>query len=85
MLSKRALKALEILGAGGYFREALETQFRGGEKFEVRLRSAGGAKVKGFGWKCRKELLDAGLLRWRECPRGSTFPTEHVLIEAPHA
>jgi hypothetical protein len=39
-LSSRAQKALEVLKAGGKFRKALETQFKGGEKFAMRLRDA---------------------------------------------
>lgn len=79
VLSARAEKALEVLKAGGYFREALERAFRGGEKFVVRLRAKNGAVVPGFGYACRAELEKAGLIEWRECARSSCWPREHAL------
>ena len=78
-MKARTLKALEVLKAGVYFRDQLETQFRGGEKFAVRLRSAEGKVVPGFGYATRAELMEAGMLEWRESARSSVWPTEHVL------
>jgi hypothetical protein len=81
-MKARTLKAIEVLKAGGYFREALETQHRGGEKFTVRLRNAEGKVVPGFGFATRQELMKAEMLEWRESARSSTWPTEHVLKKA---
>ena len=39
--------AIETLHNGGYFRKALESSYRGGEKFCMRLRDAHGHVVRG--------------------------------------
>jgi hypothetical protein len=78
-LSARAEKAVEILKAGGYFRKQLETQYRGGEKFQMRLRDAQHQIVKGFGFQTYFELTDAQMLQWRECVRSSAYPEEYVI------
>lgn len=71
--------ALAVLADGGYFREALESSYRGGEKFNMRLRSASGSVVNGFGYKTYYELKEAGLLRYRSCSKSSVWPSEYVL------
>lgn len=80
-LSKRAAKALEVLEAGGKFRKALETQFRGGEKFEMRLKDAQGQVVKGIGYQTFYELIDAGKLTYvhPHDARSSAWPQEWIL------
>ncbi len=80
-LSKRAQTALNILKNGGYFRKQLETQYRGGEKFETRLRDKDGKVVKGFGFKTFYEIKDAGLLQYRPCPSSTVWPEEWTLRE----
>ena len=84
-MKTRTVKAIEVLKAGGYFREQLETQYRGGEKFTVRLRDAAGKVVAGFGYATRAELIAAGLIISRACARSSLWPTEHVLWEHAEA
>jgi hypothetical protein len=74
----RAKKALAVLEAGGYFRKALETQWRGGEKFAMRLRNANGHVVAGYGFKTFYALEDAGLLQQRDCAPSSVWPSEWV-------
>lgn len=78
-LSARAEKAVEILKAGGYFRKALETQYKGGDKFMMRLRNAKGQVVKGYGFQTFFELQDASMLAWRECASSSAWPEEYQL------
>jgi len=78
-MSARTEKALEVLEAGGYFRKALETQYKGGEKFMMRLRDSTGAVVKGVGFQTFFELKDLGKLQYRECVRSSAYPEEYVL------
>lgn len=80
-MTPRAEKALEVLRNGGYFRRALETQSRGGEKFAYRLRDKTGAIVKGIGFATYNELDKAGMLSYRPCARSSVWPTEWVLRE----
>lgn len=70
-------KALEVLKAGGYFRKALETQYRGGEKFEMRLRNAQGEVVKGFGYATFYALEKS--LKNRACQSSSVWPQEWEL------
>ena len=79
-LSTRATKAIEILKAGGYFRKALETQYRGGEKFTTRLRYHNGQVAKGFGFQTEAELSKAGWLQRKDCAQSSTWPTESELV-----
>lgn len=80
-LSKRAEKALEILKAGGKFRKALETEFRGGEKFHMRLRDENGQVVKGIGFQTFYELIDAGKLSYQHPynSKSSAWPQEWIL------
>jgi hypothetical protein len=80
-LSSRAQKALEVLKAGGKFRKALETQFKGGEKFAMRLRDAQGQIVKGVGFQTFYELVDAGTLSFQRAHDSvsSAWPQEWVL------
>lgn len=85
-LSARARKALDVLAAGGFFRKALETSFRGGEQFVVRLHPAGSGgwrsqAVRGFGFQTLHELQAAGLVSRRDCFVGSTFAQEWQLAE----
>lgn len=74
---KRTELALSTLRSGGYFRKALETQYRGGEKFCMRLRTASGSVVKGVGFKTFFEL--ESMLVSRPCAKSSTWPTEYIL------
>lgn len=80
-LSSRAQQAVEVLKAGGKFRKALETQYRGGEKFQMRLRDAQGRVVKGFGFQTFYELVDARLLAYVHAHDSvsSVWPQEWVL------
>ncbi len=78
-LSKRALKAQAVLKAGGYFRNQLERTYHGGEQFTTRLRDHLGQVVPGYGFKTHLELEKAGVLRTRDCPRSTVWPTEWVL------
>lgn len=78
-MTPRAIKALEVLNNGGYFRKALETQYRGGEKFEYRLREKNGMVVRGIGFATHYELLKAGYLTNRACERSTVWPEEWVL------
>jgi hypothetical protein len=78
-MSARTEKALAVLKAGGYFRKALETQYKGGEKFMMRLRDSTGAVVKGVGFQTFFELKDLGMLERRECVRSSAYPEEYAL------
>ncbi len=84
-LSKRAERALEVLRAGGFFRNALETAYRG-EKFRTRLYPAGAVPwrhkaIPGIGAAALRELEAAGLVRRRPCAQGSTWPTEWEIAE----
>lgn len=78
-MTKRIQEAVEVLRAGGYWRKALETEYRGGEKFHTRLRANGGTAVKGFGLKCHAAMVAAGMLQRRECCTTSCWPEEWVL------
>jgi hypothetical protein len=80
-LSARAEQALKVLEAGGKFRKALETQYRGGEKFVTRLRDAQGQIVKGVGYQTFQELITAGKLAYQRPydAVGSAWPQEWVL------
>lgn len=80
-MSKRSELALEVLASGGYFRKALESSYRGGEKFETRLRTSSGSVVAGVGYKTWLELSKAGRLASRACARSSTWPEEWVLVK----
>lgn len=81
-LSKRALACVDLMKTGAYWRYALETQFRGGEKFTPRLRVKGQV-VPGYGMKTFFEMKDADLFVQRDCPRSSTWPQEYVLKAQP--
>ena len=76
----RTQQAIEVLSAGGFFRKALETQYRGGEKFAYRLHDATGAIIKGVGFVTFTELESQ--LMTRDCARSSVWPTEWVLRKA---
>lgn len=83
-LTKRAQSAVEILRNGGFFRKALESQYKGGEKFKTRLYAAGSTPwprfaVKGFGYQTWQELLGAGILQSRPCSPSSVWPEEWSL------
>jgi hypothetical protein len=71
--------ALETLTAGGYWRKALETGYRGREMFETRLRTASGSVVKGVGYKTWLEMSKTEMLTSRSCARSSVWPEEWVL------
>ena len=78
-MSPRTQKAIEVLKQGGCFRRALETQYRGNEQFEYRLRDKSGQVVKGFGFATFHELETSGMLPYRACPSSTVYPTEYVL------
>lgn len=82
-LSARGLRAHAVLQSGGYFRKQLESQYRGGEKFETRLHDASGQVVPGIGYKTWAELSDAGLLNSRPVPRSTVWRSEWGLREKP--
>ena len=77
-LSKRAQQAIELMKTGAYWRNQLEAQYRGGEKFKTRLYK-NGHPVRGFGFQTHDEMERAGLLQWRECSKSSVWPTEWTL------
>ncbi len=79
-MTKRTQLALDTLNAGGYFRKALETGYRGCEQFKMRLRDHNGRIVKGVSFKTFYELQDMGLLTSRPCLSSSTWPSEFELI-----
>ncbi len=79
-LSKRAVACVSLMKEGAYWRHALESSYRGGEKFHHRLKLKGFV-VSGFGSKTFFELEKAGLLKWMECPKSSTWPSEYILSE----
>lgn len=78
-MSPRARKALEVLQAGGYFRDQLESTYRCGEQFKMRLRDARGNVVPGFSRKTFWELESAQMLQGRPCGLSSVWPSEYVL------
>lgn len=82
-LSARGMRAHAVLQSGGYFRKQLQSQYRGGEKFETRLHFASGQVVPGIGYKTWAELSDAGLLASRPVPRSTVWPSEWGLREKP--
>lgn len=82
-LSARGMRAHAVLQSGGYFRKQLESQYRGGEKFETRLHDASGQVVPGIGYKTWAELSDAGLLNSRPVPRSTVWRSEWGLREKP--
>lgn len=82
-LSARGMRAHAVLQSGGYFRKQLQSQYRGGEKFETRLHFASGQVVPGIGYKTWAELSDAGLLDSRPVPRSTVWPSEWGLREKP--
>lgn len=80
-IGKRERRAIEVLQQGGYFRHALETQFYPArrEQFVTRLYDANRRVVPGFGYATLQRLRDVGTVRRRDCPVGSTFPSEYVI------
>jgi hypothetical protein len=78
-LSKRAKACEALMKEGAYWRSQLETQYRGGEKFHHRLRSATGHVVHGYGFKTWAEMEDAHMLTTRTTAASSVWPTEWVL------
>lgn len=72
-------KAKAILAAGGYWRKALESSYRGGEQFQIRLRNERHFVVKGFGFATHKQMLEADLLASRVTAPSSLWPEEWVL------
>jgi hypothetical protein len=79
-MTNRAIKAIEVMLAGGYFRKALEASRPGwGEKFKTHLYDASGRKVHGIGGTTKNELADAGMLVRRECASSSTWPEEWAI------
>lgn len=88
-MTPRAKKALEVLKSGGYFRKQLESTYKHGEQFKMRLRDANGYVVAGIGPKTFYELEDAKVLKSRPCASSSVWPEEYELVpvevvEAPY-
>lgn len=77
-MTPRSTKALELMKGGAYWRKALEKTYMG-EKFCMRLKSAAGGTIPGFGFKTFYELESAGALASKECLSSSTWPTEWKL------
>lgn len=75
-MSKRNETAIEVLKNGGFFRNALERNYHGGETFVTRLYDAQRRVVKGVGRKTLWELEAANLVRRRPCLSSSTWPEE---------
>lgn len=76
-MSPRAINAIEVLLAGGYFRKALEASRPGwGEKFKTHLYDSQGRRVRGIGQSTKDELDGAGFLVRRTCAPSSTWPEE---------
>ena len=80
-MSKRTELAIEVLKNGGYFRNALERNYHGHEKFVTRLYTSNGRVVKGVGFQTRSELEGKGMLQRRPCPISSTWPQEWELVQ----
>lgn len=81
-LSSRAVRALEVLQAGGKFRYALETdRYTRRDQFRMRLIGADGRLVAGIGYQAKVELEQAGRLQYQHPhdARGSAWPQEWVL------
>ena len=80
-LSSYALRALQVLQAGGKFRKQLESGFRGREQFQTRLFAADGFRIGGIGFKTFLELRDANfLISIRPYDsRSSAWPEEWIL------
>lgn len=72
--------ARQVLTQGGYFRKALERNYHGGETFVTRLRNANGQVVRGIGFQTFVKLENE--LAYRECPSGSTWPSEWQLRQS---
>lgn len=81
VLSRRAQQAIDLMRNGAYWRNQLETQYRGGEKFKTRLYKDG-CPIRGFGFQTHNEMEKAGLLQWRQTAPSSVWPTEYVLKQA---
>lgn len=82
-VSKRAMAAMEVIKAGGYFSYKLERAFRGGEKFRMRLLNARHEVVAGFGHAAHRDLQNAGMLRRAALFSSSAWEQRYVAADAP--
>lgn len=80
-MNTREETAMKILQDGGYFLNALERHYHGGEKFVMRLRDKNGAKVRGIGYQTYRKFSESGLLKWVESPRSTLWPSRYELRE----
>lgn len=74
--TKRDAAALETLSNGGFFRYALERNYRGIEKFTARLFAGFRRPVKGVGYATLRAFEADGLIVRRECFVGSAWAQE---------
>jgi len=82
-LRGRALRAAEIVRAGGYFEERLERNYHGVSQFRTRLYNADGVCVAGFGYAAARDCSKAGILRNRAMWRTSVWASRQVWATAP--
>ena len=82
-LGSKARQVVEVCKAGGFARYALETQWRGGEKFETRVFDSQRQRVAGLGYKAVHDAIALGFLESRPVPRGSTWAQEWVASSKP--
>jgi len=82
-LTGRALRAAEIVRAGGYFETKLERNYHGRDQFRTRLYDASGACVAGFGFAAHNACKAAGILRGRSMWRTSAWGSRDVWYAAP--
>ena len=81
-LRGRALRAAEIVRAGGWFETKLERNYHGRDQFHTRLYNADGTCAKGFGFAAHNECKVAGILRNRQMWRTSAWATRDVWYAA---
>ena len=73
-LAPRAIKALDVLDAGGQFRYGLErSSYTGREQFTYRLKAVDGSTIKGVGHAAFQELKALGFLAAAHNFSGSTY------------
>ena len=74
----RAQRVLDVCKAGGKVRYALESSYRGGEKFQTRVYDASGFVVPGLGYKSAAACIARGLLKSSPCSSSSAYASEYV-------
>jgi len=78
-LSKKAKSALDVMLAGGYYKEMLEPGYHGGEKWKHRLRGPTGGVMRGYGFKTYHELSEVPGLFDHVPSRNTSVSREHPL------